>query len=134
MYKKTITFTDYDGNERTEDFFFNLNQTEAIRIEASTPGGFSALMQRVIQKQDAQQIIDVFEMLIAAAYGEKSPDGREFRKSAEITERFKQTEAYNKLFVELCTDSKAASAFFNNIIPKQDGDKVGAAELVSAAQ
>lgn len=119
MYKKTITFTDYNGVERTEDFYFNLNESEVMKLEMRVPGGLTAMMQRIVQKLDAQQIIDTFEDLIRQSYGEKSPDGREFRKDSGLVERFMQTEAYNKLFMELCTDSKAASEFFNNIIPQK---------------
>lgn len=119
MYKKTIKFTDYNGIEREEDFFFNLNESEVTKMELREPGGLTAMMQRIVQKQDAQQIIDTFEDLIRQSYGEKSPDGREFRKSSEISNRFMQTEAYNKFFMELCTDAKMAAEFFNNIVPQK---------------
>lgn len=128
MYKKTIEFTDYNGNERKEDFYFNLNASEVTKLELRVPGGLTAMMQRIVQKIDGRQIIDTFEELIKAAYGEKSPDGREFVKSPEISQRFMQTEAYNKFFMELCTDSKVAGEFFNNILPQsmtaEVGDKV----------
>lgn len=119
MYKKTISFVDYNGNERNEDFYFNLNEAEITKMEMRTPGGLTAMMERIVQKLDGQQIIDTFEDLIRQAYGEKSADGREFVKSPELTRKFMQTEAYNKLFMELCTDSNAASEFFNGIIPKK---------------
>lgn len=118
MYKKTIAFTDYNGIDREEDFYFNLNESEVTKLELRVPGGLTAMMQRIVKKMDAQQIIDTFEDLIRQSYGEKSPDGREFIKKPELVERFMQTEAYNKLFMELCTDSKAAAEFFNNIIPQ----------------
>lgn len=119
MYKKTIAFTDYNGVNREEDFYFNLNESEVMKLEMRVPGGLTAMMQRIVQKMDAQQIIYTFEELIRRSYGEKSPDGREFRKSPELVEKFMQTEAYNKLFMELCTDSKAAAEFFNNIVPQK---------------
>ncbi len=125
MYKKTITFTDYNDVERTEDFYFNLNESEVMKLEMRVPGGLTAMMQRIVQKMDAQQIIDTFEDLIRQSYGEKSPDGREFRKDVGLVDRFMQTEAYNKLFMELCTDSKAASEFFNNIIPQKTDSEAG---------
>lgn len=118
MYKKTIAFTDYNGIDREEDFYFNLNESEVTKLELRVPGGLTAMMQRIVKKMDAQQIIDTFEDLIRQSYGEKSPDGREFVKKPELVDRFMQTEAYNKLFMELCTDSKAAADFFNNIIPQ----------------
>ena len=122
MFKKTIAFTDYNGVDRAEDFYFNLNESEVTKMELKIPGGLTAMMQRIIQKLDGQQIIDTFEWLIKESYGEKSPDGREFIKSPELVKKFMQTEAYNKLFMELCTDSKAASEFFNNIIPQKIAD------------
>lgn len=131
MYKKTIAFTDYNGVNREEDFYFNLNESEVMKLEMRVPGGLTAMMQRIVQKMDAQQIIDTFEELIRRSYGEKSPDGREFRKFPELVEKFMQTEAYNKLFMELCTDSKAAAEFFNNIVPQKidipNGEKLAAA-------
>lgn len=131
MYKKTIAFTDYNGVNREEDFYFNLNESEVMKLEMRVPGGLTAMMQRIVQKMDAQQIIDTFEELIRRSYGEKSPDGREFCKSPELVEKFMQTEAYNKLFMELCTDSKAAAEFFNNIVPQKidipNGEKLAAA-------
>lgn len=119
MYKKTIAFTDYNGIDREEDFYFNLNESEVTKLELRVPGGLTSMMQRIVKKMDAQQIIDTFEDLIRQSYGEKSPDGREFIKKPELVERFMQTEAYNKLFMELCTDSKAAAEFFNNIVPQK---------------
>lgn len=125
MYKKTIAFTDYNGIDREEDFYFNLNESEVTKLELRVPGGLTAMMQRIVKKLDAQQIIDTFEDLIRQSYGEKSPDGREFDKSPELTQKFMQTEAYNKFFMELCTDSKAAAEFFNNITPQKMNAEVG---------
>ena len=119
MFVKKIKFTDYNGNAREEDFYFNLNEAELAKMEMRTPGGMSAMLERIVQKLDGQQIIDTFEELINLSYGEKSPDGREFVKSPEITRKFMQTEAYNKFFMELCTDSEAASQFFNAIVPQR---------------
>lgn len=123
MYKETIAFTDYNGIDRQEDFYFNLNESEVMKMELSVPGGLTAMMQRIVQKIDGQQIIDTFEELIRRSYGEKSPDGREFVKSPELTKKFMETEAYNKFFMKICTDSQAATKFFNGIIPqKVDAD------------
>lgn len=131
MYKKTISYTDYDGNERTEDFYFNLTEAEVAKLELSTPGGLTKMMQRIVQEQNGQQIIDTFEDLIARSYGVKSPDGRQFQKSPELVKAFTQTEAYSKLFMELATDADAASEFFNHIIPqKPEGDSANPSTLV----
>ena len=117
MLKKTITYTDYNGVERTEDFFFNLSKAEIMEMEMSTTGGLAELIQKVVQTQDAPSIIKIFKDLVLKAYGEKSPDGKRFIKSPELAEAFSQTEAYSNLFMELATDANAAAKFVNGIIP-----------------
>jgi hypothetical protein len=117
MLKKTITYTDYNGSERTEDFYFNLSKAEIVEMEMSITGGMAETIQRIIAAQDAPAIIEIFKTLVFKAYGEKSPDGRRFVKSNEIAKAFSQTEAYSQLFMELATNADAASEFINNIIP-----------------
>ena len=117
MIKKTITYTDYNGNERTEDFYFNLNKAEVMRMEMGVKGGLTEMMQRVIAAQDQPALIAIFEDLIRKSYGVKTPDGRGFTKSTEDLAAFVSTEAYSELFMELATDADAAAAFFKGILP-----------------
>ena len=119
MLKKTITYTDYDGNQRTEDFYFNLTEAEITEMEYSAEGGLSAKLQRIIQSKDQPSIIKTFKELILAAYGKKSDDGRRFIKNSETTEEFKSMEAYSILFMELATDADKAANFVNEILPKR---------------
>ena len=120
MLKKTITYTDYNNVERTEDFYFNLTKAEIMELEMSTTGGLAEMINRIVAAQDAPAIIDVFKKLVLKAYGEKSPDGRRFIKTPEIAAAFSQTEAYSILFMELATDAKAASDFVNGIVPSEE--------------
>lgn len=122
MLKKTITYIDYNDNERKEDFYFNLTQAEVIEMEMSTSGGLVEMINRIVAAQDAPAIISVFKKLILKAYGEKSPDGKRFIKSEEISEAFSQTEAYSQLFTELATNAEAATEFVNGIIPQNKGN------------
>ena len=117
MLKKRIAYTDYNGTKREEDFYFNLNKAEIMEMEMSTTGGLTEMINRIIETQDAPSIIKVFKDIIMKAYGEKSPDGKRFVKSQELSESFAQTEAYSELFMELASDSEAASKFVNGIIP-----------------
>lgn len=117
MLKKTITYTDYNGVERTEDFHFNLTKAEIMEMEMGTSGGLAEMIQRIVKAQDAPAIIKVFKDLVLKAYGEKSADGKRFMKSDEIREGFAQTEAYSQLFMELATDADAAAKFVNGIVP-----------------
>ena len=83
MLKKTITYVDYNGSERTEDFYFNLTKAEIMEMELSTTGGLSEMIARIVAAQDAPAIIKVFKELILKAYGQKSADGKRFVKSAQ---------------------------------------------------
>lgn len=117
MLKETITYVDYNGNERTEDFYFNLTKAEIMEMEMGTTGGLAEMIKRIVAAQDAPAIIKVFKDLILKAYGEKSADGKRFVKNKEIAESFAQTEAYSQLFMKLATDADAASNFVNGIVP-----------------
>ena len=122
MLKKTITYTDYNGITRTEDFYFNLTKAEIMEMQLSTNGGLDVMIKKIIDSQDAPSIIKIFKELILKAYGEKSDDGKRFVKSKEISEGFAQTEAYSQLFMELATDTDAASKFVNGIVPAADNN------------
>ena len=117
MLKRTITYNDYNGEERTEDFYFNMTKAEMAEMELTTEGGFGAKVDKITKAKDIPSIVEVFKDLILRAYGQKSSDGRRFVKSKELSEEFSQTEAYSILFMELATDSKAAAAFINGIMP-----------------
>ena len=121
MLKKTITYTDYNGSERTEDFYFNLSEAELMEMEMSTAGGLAETIKKIVAAKDAPAIIKIFKELVLKAYGEKSPDGKRFIKSDEISTAFSQTEAYSKLFMELATDADAAAKFVNGIVPVDSG-------------
>lgn len=117
MFKKTITYKDYNDEERTEDFYFNLSRAEVTEMELSTEGGLGATIERITKAKDVPAIVGIFKDLILRSYGQKSPDGKRFIKSKALSEEFSQTEAYSALFMELATDSNAASAFINGILP-----------------
>lgn len=119
MLKKTITYEDYNGESRTEDFYFNLTKAEIAEMELSTPGGMQAMVDGIIAAKDNAKIIAIFKDLILKSYGEKSADGKHFLKSKERSELFAATEAYSNLFIELCTDANAAAAFVNGIVPEK---------------
>lgn len=121
MLKKTITYTDYNGNERTENFYFHLDEDEIFDMEMSVTGGLRQMLQTIVDKQDIPNIIATFKDLIKRSYGEKSPDGRRFIKSKELTEAFCQTRAFTKLYMELISDAEKAAAFVNGIVPAELG-------------
>lgn len=122
MLKRTIKYEDYNGVEREEDFYFNLSKAELTEMELSQKGGLAEMIQGIIKSKDMPSIIKIFKELILKSYGEKTADGRGFRKKDDdgrpLSKNFEETEAYSILFMELATDDKAASAFINGIVPR----------------
>ena len=118
MIKKTIEYVDYNGENRKEEFYFNLSKAEVMEMEMSKNGGLSEYIQRIVKSSDNAAIIALFKEIICKAYGEKSLDGKRFIKNKELTEAFVQTEAYSELFMELATNADEAAAFVNGIIAK----------------
>lgn len=123
MLKETIEYTDYNGVQRKEDFYFNLTEAEVMEMEMGTSGGLSVMINKIVAAQDTPAIVKVFKELILKAYGEKSPDGKRFVKSEEISTAFSQTEAYSKLYMKLATDADAAARFVNGATPGDMSDK-----------
>ena len=119
MFKKTMTYTDYNGTERTEDFYFNLDQRDITKMELSTAGGLDTYIKRISAEQDLPKIIALFEELIDKSYGVKSDDGRYFVKDPEALLRFKSTQAYSDLYMELATDADKAAEFINGVTPNE---------------
>lgn len=120
MIKKTITYTDYDGNERTEDFWFHLSKAELLELNYSLEGGLEIFLEKIISSSNTREIVAMFKKIILMAYGEKSFDGRRFVKSEDATLQFTQTEAYSQLFVEILSDPDKATELIKGMIPSQE--------------
>jgi len=117
VIKKTIKYTDFDGNPREEDFYFNFSKAEVMEMEMGVSGGMSAMLKRLVANQDNEKIMNTFKTFILKSYGEKSPDGKRFIKNPELSKAFEETEAYSELFMELMSDETAASVFIAGILP-----------------
>lgn len=122
MLRWPITYEDYDGNERTETFMFNLTKAEVMRMELTSEGGLDQYIKKITEARNGKLITEFVEKLIFSAYGEKSLDGRRFIKNDDngrpLWESFKDTEAYSNLFMTLVTDSEQTAKFIEGILPK----------------
>lgn len=126
MISKTFTYIDYNGEERTETAYFNLSKAEILEMEMSVDGGFTAMINRIVEAKDAPSVVKVFKDLILRSYGIKSPDGRRFIKNQQLRDEFEQTEMFSELFMELSLNDKKASEFVNGLIPKDMANKIPA--------
>ena len=125
MLKKTITYTDYNGNKRTEDFYFNLSKAELMEMELSMDAGMTNFLKKVIQTQQNSKLADLFKQLLLKSYGEKSDDGKRFVKNDELRQAFEQTEAYSELYMELATNAEAAVTFIKGVMPADLANQIG---------
>lgn len=129
MLCKPITYVDFNGVERTENFCFNLTKAELAEMDLTTEGGLEVMLRKIIDSKDIPSLISVFKKIILKSYGIKSDDGKRFIKSEEISQAFTETQAYSDLFMELASDADKAAAFVNGIMPP---DIVSEAEKVKS--
>lgn len=122
MIKWPITYTDYNGETRTEDFYFNLNKAEIMDMNLRANGSYGEYLQRIVEVRDHKKIAEEYKRLILKSYGEKSVDGKRFIKSDELAEAFSQTEAYSELYMQLATEAGAAQKFIEGVLPKVQSD------------
>ena len=134
MLKKTITYTDFNGNERTEDHYFNLLKTEPLKIAMDLPDGVTDAIdkdlednteesaKRLVEKLGNKGVMEFIEDLIRRSYGKKSEDGRSFIKKPELTEEFMQSPAYDEFYMEMMTNDVAAANFVTGVLPKDLAD------------
>ena len=126
MLKKTIEYEDWDGNKRTEDFYFNITKAELMEMELSTEGGLKNRLEKIAKKVDAPKIMEFFKDFILKSYCEKSDDGRRLIKRKELAEAFTETPAYDILFMELISDQDKGAAFISGVLPKMDESPIPA--------
>lgn len=120
MFKKTITYKDFNGQQRTEDFYFNLTEAEVIEwLTTNTDATLDEVLNQMRKKSDISGLLSATKDLIYRSYGEKSVDGRRFVKTPEVKASFMETNAYSALFMELCTNAEKSAEFLNNIIPEE---------------
>lgn len=131
MVKETITYVDYNGVERTEDYFFNLNKAEVIEMELSSETSLADRLTTIVNAKNRPEIIKAFKDILFKAYGEKSEDGKRFIKSEELSIAFSQTPAYEQLFMKLATNDVYAADFINKIVPEVSESEVAAAKAAS---
>lgn len=120
MFKKTVKYTDYNGVEKTKDFYFNFTKAECAEMELSVSGGYAEMLQKIVDTQDQPTIVATFKELVLKAYGEKSADGERFMKSEAISTAFSQHPAYSDIYMELAFNADAAAEFVKYTFPKAD--------------
>lgn len=126
MIKKTVTYKDLNGKERTETFYFHYFESEIMDMEMSEEGGLAERIQRIIDAKDQASLLKVIKKFVVDAYGVKSDDGRRFNKSQEVKDAFVECPAYSKIYMELLTNDEMAAEFVNKVVPEDMADQLAA--------
>lgn len=125
MVKKTVTYTDFEGKEVTKDFYFNLTKMEFNELDENIPGGLRNLIDKMLSEKDSGLTVKLLSILLLAAYGEKSEDGRfvkEDYRGRKLSSYFKVSEAWDVLFMNLVKNERELGEFLVGIVPKDMAD------------
>lgn len=129
MYKAILTYEDYNGEKVKEARYFNLEESDIMRLMVSKNGNFINYLQRLLVTNQQTEVYQIFEDLIAMSYGVKSDDGKLFIRNQKVLEDFKSSRAYSTFIMSLITEDGVADAFINGIMPpayiQQISNKVG---------
>ena len=117
MLKKTITYTDLNGAENTEDYYFHINKGEMMQMQLSEGMALDVKIDRLIQTRDYKEIVAIIESFIDRSYGVRSENGKSFIKNPKQLELFKSSEAYSELVWSLYTDEDEMRDFIFGIFP-----------------
>lgn len=127
MYKTTVTYEDFNGEQQTEELHFHLSKRDVILMSTELPDGENNMVDfltKVSKKQNTRELMNTFEMIISRSYGIKSEDGKQFKKSPEISEGFLASAAYDQFFLDLLTDATKAADFINGTVPNVPAEQV----------
>ena len=116
MLKKTINFTDIDGNKVTEDFYFKVDRADLIELMIDKPE-MEEKLQTMTTNMDGRSIIGILREFILVSVGKRPPGTREFVKTKEVLSDFRYSGAYDALLWELTNDPKQANDFLESIFP-----------------
>lgn len=119
MFKIRQKYTDFEGHEREEDLYFNFTEPQIRELLEKNPAFAEKNLANIVATQDPQQMLEAIQMLIVAAYGEKSADGKVFKKNKEITENFACSAAFAQLMDDIMYkgDTKTIENFLVGIFP-----------------
>lgn len=125
MIKMNVSAETFDGDMVTETLWFHMNKVDLIELQQSEPGGFTDTLQAFMSRKpedwtmsDKFKLFDFFRAMVDKAYGERSSDGKRFRKSPEILANFKDSIFYDEFVLSLLEDEEKSIKFFNGVMPK----------------
>lgn len=108
MVKKSLTYKDFNNNERTEEFLFNLTDLEGAELAMDFPADVIEGRVGAFDALGYNGTLALVKNTVLKAYGVKSEDGRSFIKSEKLTEAFASTKAFSIIVMDLFKDKGKA--------------------------
>lgn len=71
MYRKNVTYTDFNGNEVTDSLYFNLTEVELMEMQLRN-GDMQEMLERLSKSKDMYQIVSTIKDIICSSYGERA--------------------------------------------------------------
>ena len=139
MLRKVIKYTDYDGNEKEFEAYFNLNKMECmdLDLEFESEGGLLEHLRAMLKNTDGEEMrkkpaIDFIKLLVDRSYGIRPKEDRTlFMKEDEdgkpLIRKFKASPAYSTFVYNLLSGEESLDDFATNVLPS-----VATADMESA--
>lgn len=120
MIRKTVKYTDFDDNEVTETFEFNLTKAELTELNFLEDGSDLATVLGAMAdgSTNVRQVLEILKDILTKAVGKKSDDGKLFEKNDRIRAELFATNAYSELLYELIDSPQKAADFMTGLLPK----------------
>lgn len=115
MFKHTVEYKDFNGNDRKEDVYFHLSLPEVVRLEAEIGKPLQDHIKELTTNQDLNKLLAFLEKLMLNAYGQKTTDGKSFHKSKELRDAFEYSNAYAEVFEQVLLNPELARKFGENV-------------------
>ena len=118
MYRKKITYTNFNDEVVEKEYYFNLTPAEVMEMSLSEEGGLEARIEKIINERDTTKIYPMLKNIVLMSYGVRSLNGDRFEKSEAMSEAFSHTNAFSDLMISFFEDIQNAIDFMNGIAPK----------------
>lgn len=107
MYKKTVKYTNIDGEAKQRTLYFNYNAIELVTVLEKHGVTFDKMEEfqeyvKSLQEQGkTMEMVRFIHDLIVGAYGERDESGEHFLKSEKIAYNFDHSMAFDEFFLDL---------------------------------
>jgi hypothetical protein len=118
VFKRDITYIDFNDETQTETLYFNLTMAEMAELNFEFDEGFESFVKQAALEKNNKRLFSMFKLIMAWSYGRRTPDGKGFVKKKEWLDELFSGRAYEELFLWLFTSEANASQFYIDVMPK----------------